>query len=63
MRTFGLNSREFYEAVCEPRERPWIPNGSLPREPITWGQSAIVEARAQRILSAPPQVGRVVAAP
>ena len=35
MRTFGLNSREFYEAVCEPRERPWIPNGALPREPRT----------------------------
>lgn len=33
MRVFGLNSREFYEAVCEPRERPWIPNGALPREP------------------------------
>jgi hypothetical protein len=33
IRTFGLNSPEFYEAVCEPRERPWIPNGALPREP------------------------------
>ena len=33
MRTFGLNSREFYEAVREPREQPWIPNGALPREP------------------------------
>jgi hypothetical protein len=33
MRTFSMNSREFYEAVCEPRERPWIPNGALPREP------------------------------
>ena len=32
--TFGLNSQEFYEAVTEPRERPWIPNGSLPREPM-----------------------------
>ena len=32
IRTFGLNSPEFYEAVCEPRERPWIPNGALPRE-------------------------------
>ena len=36
MRTFELNSRDFYEAVAEPRERPWIPNGSLPREP-RWG--------------------------
>ena len=33
IRTFSLNSREFHEAVCEPRERPWIPNGALPREP------------------------------
>ena len=33
IRSFSLNSREFYEAVCEPRERPWIPNGALPREP------------------------------
>jgi hypothetical protein len=33
-RTFALNSPEFYEAVCEPRDRPWIPNGSLPRSPM-----------------------------
>jgi hypothetical protein len=33
IRTFTLNSPEAYEALCEPRERPWIPNGSLPREP------------------------------
>jgi hypothetical protein len=33
IRSFSLNSREFYEAVCEPRERPWIPNGALPRDP------------------------------
>ena len=32
-RTFTLNSQLFYEAVCTPRERPWIPNGALPREP------------------------------
>jgi len=32
-RTFSLKSREFYEAACEPRERPWIPNGALTREP------------------------------
>ena len=32
-RTFSLNSPEFYEAVCGRRERPWIPNGALPREP------------------------------
>src|SRR4051812_41901437 len=34
MRNFSLNSREFYEAVCAPRQRPWIPNGALPREPV-----------------------------
>jgi hypothetical protein len=33
MRTFGLNSPEFYEAMCRPEERPWIPNGALAREP------------------------------
>ena len=33
MRTFSLNSREFYEAVCPREDRPWIPNGALPREP------------------------------
>jgi len=33
LRSFSLNSRDFYEAVTEPRERPWIPNGALPREP------------------------------
>jgi hypothetical protein len=32
-RSFGLNSREFYEAVREPIEPPWIMAGSLPREP------------------------------
>jgi hypothetical protein len=45
MRTFTLNSQEFYEAVCEPRERPWIPNGALPREPQSWGPTVIVEPR------------------
>jgi hypothetical protein len=43
MRTFNLNSREFYEAVCEPRERPWIPNGALPREPRAREREVIVE--------------------
>jgi hypothetical protein len=32
MRSFGLNSPKFYEAVCEARQRPWIPSGALPRE-------------------------------
>lgn len=42
-RSFSMNSPEFYEAVCEPRERPWIPNGALPREPRSWGPTVIVE--------------------
>ncbi len=33
MRTFGLNSSEFYEAVSAPEERPCMRNGGLPREP------------------------------
>ena len=45
MRTFTLNSPEFYEAVCTPRQRPWIPNGALPREPRMWDLPVIVEAR------------------
>ena len=48
LRTFGLNSQEFYDAVCEPRERPWIPNGSLPREPRVWDPPVIVEPRRSK---------------
>lgn len=33
IRSFSLNSPEAYEALCGDRERPWIPNGALPREP------------------------------
>ena len=44
-RTFSMNSREFYEAVCTPRERPWIPNGALPREPRGRHLPVIVERR------------------
>jgi hypothetical protein len=47
IRTFGLNSREFYEAVCEPRERPWIPNGALPREPVRPTPSSGVSVMAE----------------
>ena len=47
IRTFGLNSPEFYEAVCEPRERPWIPNGALPREPLRATPSSGVWVRAE----------------
>ena len=45
LRSFGLSSREFYEAVREPRERPWIPNGALPREPKAREREVIVEHR------------------
>jgi hypothetical protein len=45
LRTFSLNSQEFYEAVCAPRERPWIPNGALPREPRVRDLEVIVETR------------------
>jgi hypothetical protein len=48
LRTFSMNSQEFYEAVTEPRERPWIPNGSLPREPKARDQEVIVEPRRGR---------------
>jgi len=47
IRTFGMNSREFYEAVCEPRERPWIPNGALPREPRWPRGDSSVSVRAE----------------
>ena len=48
IRSFSLNSREFYEAVRGPGERPWIANGALPREPKPRGLEVIVEhARAQ----------------
>jgi hypothetical protein len=36
-RSFSLNSAEAYEALCPRAERPWIPNGALPREP-RWGR-------------------------
>ena len=32
-RSFSLNSAEAHEALCEPADRPWIPNGALPSEP------------------------------
>ena len=36
-RSFSLKSAEAYEALCPRAERPWIPNGALPREP-KWGR-------------------------
>lgn len=44
-RTFGLNSPEFHEFIAGPRERPWIPNGSLPREPRCRDLPVIVERK------------------
>jgi hypothetical protein len=41
-RTFSLNSQEFYDAVCTPADRPWIPGGALRREPRVWAK-VIVE--------------------
>ncbi|MFL6726743.1 MAG: hypothetical protein ACJ8FS_09555 [Sphingomicrobium sp.] len=46
LRTFSLNSREFHEAVREPSERPWIPNGSLPAAPRARDREAL---RAQDV--------------
>jgi len=41
-RDFTLDSREFYEAVCEPRDPSrWGPG--LPSEPRSWGPAVIVE--------------------
>ena len=48
LRSFSLNSRDFYEAVTEPRERPWIPNGALPREPRAREREVIVERKRGR---------------
>jgi hypothetical protein len=48
MRSFSLNSDEAYEALCTPRERPWIPNGALPREPRMWERPVIVETRVKK---------------
>ena len=45
MRTFKLNSPEAYEVLCPREERPWIPNGALPREPRAWDRPVIVEAK------------------
>ena len=47
-RTFGLNSREFYEAVRQPKDRAWIPNGALPPEPRSRDPEVIVERSARR---------------
>ncbi|MBV9528339.1 hypothetical protein [Sphingomonas sp.] len=46
-RTFTLNSEEFYDAVTDSTDRPWIANGALPREPRHRDQPVIVEPREQ----------------
>jgi len=47
IRTFTLNSPEAYEALCGRRERPWIPNGALPREPLRPRGDSSVSIRAE----------------
>ena len=44
-RSFTLNSDEAYQALCAPEARPWIMNGSLPREPRGREGTVIVETR------------------
>jgi predicted transcriptional regulator len=36
MRSFSLKDPEAYAILCQREDRPWIPNGALPREP-RWG--------------------------
>jgi hypothetical protein len=46
-RSFALNSDEAYQALCAPEARPWIMNGSLPREPRAREGTVIVEVSAK----------------
>ena len=43
MRSFTLDSEEAYEVLCPRQDRPWIMNGSLPREPRGRNLAVIVE--------------------
>ena len=43
MRSFTLDSAEAYAALCAPEDEPWIPNGSLPREPQARNLPVVVE--------------------
>ena len=45
IRTFNLNDPEAYAILATPRERPWIPNGALPREPRLWEMPVVVEPK------------------
>ena len=42
MRSFSLNSRDFYQAVTAPPD-PWVWAGGLPREPKAREREVIVE--------------------
>jgi hypothetical protein len=53
MRSFSLNSDEAYAALCPREDRPWIPNGALPREPRVREREVIVEVRG--ISPSPPR--------
>jgi hypothetical protein len=46
-RTLSMNSREFYEAVTEPRD-PSLWAGCLPREPKSRNLEVIIEPRKRR---------------
>ena len=48
IRSFSLNSPEFYAAACTPRSRPWIPNGSLGSEPRLRDPEVIIERSSRR---------------
>jgi hypothetical protein len=47
IRTFSLNSREFYESVCPPAD-PWVWAGGLPKEPQPRGPDVLVEVRGRK---------------
>jgi len=45
MRTFSMNSKEFHEAVMEPREPdPWGWGPRMRPTPMTWDRPAIVDS-------------------
>ena len=45
LRTFGLNSPEFYECVRAPGTDAWIPNGSLRKEPRSLDRKLMIEGK------------------
>lgn len=56
MRSFTLDSEEAYEALCPRQDRPWIMNGSLPREPRGRNLPVITEHRSKGSTRAPRPV-------